>query len=82
MRSLIHSKATEYRRHAQENRKLAKFISISDDRAQLLVIAERLEKLADAEEASATGYAVSASVSSQVLSIDRGIHAGIGTSHV
>ncbi len=44
------NKAAEYRRHAQEARAVAAWISLKDVREQLLVTARHLEVLAEEEE--------------------------------
>ncbi len=44
------NKAAEYRRHAQEARTVAAWISLKDVREQLLATARHLETLAEEEE--------------------------------
>ena len=44
------NKAAEYRRHAQEARTVAAWISLKDVREQLLATARHLEMLAEEEE--------------------------------
>jgi hypothetical protein len=69
MRSSL-DKAAEYRRIAEENRKVAKFISIADGRVQLLATAAKLEQFAEAEEQLAAKRVFDASIADLALNSD------------